>query len=195
MAWSPITSNTIGHKHCILAVGTETAEVTFWRYHLLLSMIDNSFSRNQQPQYLSKLQLPADTNTAITHLAWSPLFANSNSGEEIEKFAILAISAMDGSVHLALLSLSSSLRPENEMTTSCMSIVYTKELLPNQRIPVSKLTWQGRNEDIILAIARNGILTLSIHQHSEIETLPSKLVTCRHQNFSPVVGTPFFPHI
>jgi hypothetical protein len=88
----------------------------------------------------------------------------------------LSAATIDGAVHIAQISLSGG----SEM------IAHSRELLPRQRIPVTKLVW-SQHYNPVLAIARNGSLTLSLHDQNDY--LSSDIVTCRHQNYSPVTGT------
>jgi len=93
---------------------------------------------------------------------------------------ILSAATIDGAVHIAQISLPGG----SEMP---LVIARSRELLPRQRIPVTKLVW-SQHYNPVLAIARNGSLTLSVHDRNGY--LSSDIVTCRGQNYSPVVGTP-----
>ena len=66
----------------------------------------------------------------------------------------------------------------------------SRELLPKNRLAVTRLTWTRRQDDVILAVCMNGFLVISIHQIQSIQTLQSAMAMCRHDNYSPVVGTP-----
>ena len=129
-------------------------------------------------------QLPTD-GSAVNHLAWSPWVDTANSSP-FNKVSILAASRNDGSVHLAKVLIKTV---ADETLDICeIQSDMTRELFPKQRIPVSKLSWKLRKEDLLLAVAHNGSLSMSIHPIKQITTLSSKVVVCRHDNFSPVVG-------
>lgn len=103
--------------------------------------------------------------------------------DDANKRSILAASALDGSVHLGVIDF------DSEEVGSQITVRTTRALYTKQRIPVSMLKWRKLNRDMMLAVARNGILSLSIHSNDRLTDLSSEIVVCRHQNYSPVVGT------
>jgi len=103
--------------------------------------------------------------------------------EEANKRSILAASALDGSVHLGVINF------DSEEIGSQITVRTLREVFTKQRIPVSMLSWHKTNRDMILSVARNGILSLSIHSYDRLADLSSEIVVCRHQNYSLVVGT------
>jgi len=145
----------------------------------------NRYSQAQGLEFEVDWKLPDSGAGIITHVAWSPWFdlPKPNSSKSANRTSILAASRMDGSVHLGLIAHSS--------TAGAQKIQFSamRELLPPQRISIAKLVWIRRKDGLILAIARNGMLTLSIHSSRGPEPLPSQLITCRHNNFSPVAGS------
>ena len=149
---------------------------------------DLSFCRNQQPRYEGNLQLQLGLNAAVRYMAWSQFLPNPHPMEAVNKASLLAASPMDGSVHLTLIGHSSA----SESSAPVISIFRTKEILPKQRLPVMNLTWYKRNNKTILAVARNGSLTLCIHAGDQLENLAPTIITARHQNYSPVIGTSLY---
>jgi hypothetical protein len=101
-----------------------------------------------------------------------------------QKLSILAASRNNGSVYLTKISLDTT----QESGDYQLKLNATHEASPRQRVSVSKLAWRMRNDDLVLAIARSGSLTVSIHSTKNIDNLTSKIVRHRHNNFSPVVG-------
>jgi hypothetical protein len=156
----------------------------------LVASNNQSFSRSQQPRYEISLQLPMDPTAAITHLAWSPYLPKLGPTDGLDYLGFLAVSARDGSVHLALISISSRSTSESEEPSRHVSVLNSRELVSKQRIPVSNFGWCRRDQDLLLAIARNGILTLSIHPFESLPDGASKVISSRHQNYSPVLGIP-----
>lgn len=103
-----------------------------------------------------------------------------------DKCSVLAASRNDGSVHLAKILMSTS---EADRVDICeIQSDITRELFPKQRIPVSKLAWKQRADNFVLFITRNGSLTVSIHSLKRMKDLSSEILSCRHDNYSPVVG-------
>jgi hypothetical protein len=149
------------------------------------SVVNFSFARDKSLQFKYSWELPTD-GSAINHLAWSPWVDMTNSSS-FNKVSILSVSRNDGSVHLAKVLINTA---ADETVDICeIQSDMTRELFPKQRIPVSKLSWKLHKDDLILAIARNGSLSLSIHPIKQIATLSSTVIVCGHENYSPVAGT------
>jgi len=145
----------------------------------------NRYNQAQGLEFELDWKLPDSGAGIITHVAWSPWFdlPKPNSSKSASRASILAASRMDGSVHLCLILCSSTVGvPQIQFGAM-------RELLPPQRINITKLAWTRRTDGLILAIARNGMLTLSIHSFLGPEPLASQSITCRHNNFSPVAGS------
>jgi hypothetical protein len=151
-------------------------------------------TENQRVEYKCRWQLPLDLAVPVTHLAWSPwidLPSSTLSPPQFNKASILAASAVDGSVNLAfILTSTASGDIEIYAVDAELQPVYSRTLLPKHRMAATKLFWTTRRDDIILAIARNGILSLSIHHRKTDDILSSKVMSCRHTNYSPAVGIP-----
>ena len=145
----------------------------------------NRYSQAQGLKFELDWKLPDSGAGIITHIVWAPWFdlPNPKSSKSAHPASILAASRMDGSVHLCLITHSSTVGMQQIQRNQ------TRELLPPQRIRITKLVWTRRKDDLILAIARNGMLSLTIHSSLATEPLTSQLVTCRHDNFSPVAGS------
>lgn len=123
----------------------------------------------------------------MTHLAWSPWVDSSPSQHSNRvSISILAASRNDGSVHLTKVILKN---PESDgIGVRGVQTDTWRELLPKNRLAVTKFAWTRRQDDLILAVCLNGFLVLSIHPIKTAHTLSSAMAMCRHENYSPVVG-------
>lgn len=192
ISWSPLCCGSSPRPEGLLAIGDAAGTITIWKYDSLISQLIFSFTRYDGLHFKTTWKLPfSDRDSIVTHLAWSPWIDLPNPSP-FNKLSILAASRNDGTVHLAKILIKTS---ESDDTLDICEILsndnMTCELLPQERIPVSKLAWKQRNNDILLAIARNGKLTMSIHSLKGIQnSVSSEIVSCRHENYSPVVGTP-----
>jgi hypothetical protein len=175
IAWSP----SFHGEADFLAVGGALGEITLWE-----------FTRDQGLRYEGSWQPSQDGAGLVNHIAWSPWIDGSSTGmaPTNKMVSILAASTVEGSVHLALVSTSAS-------KDSCSLIQHieiqeqlTCKLFPESRIPSTKLAWKKRDHDFILAVSRNGSLSLSIHLFHELPSLSSVQVSCRHQSYSRPVG-------
>ena len=121
-------------------------------------------------------------DSVVTHLAWSDwIELASSSVSTFGRISILAAALSDGSVHLSKILLETLAAGEIQPEA-------TRELSPMKRLPVLKLAWARRNSDLVLAIARSGSLSLSVHTIQDADLLSSLILSCRHENFSAVVG-------
>ena len=146
-----------------------------------------SFTRSQALRFKSNWILPTVAESAVTQLAWSPWISiHKTSLSPFDKVSILAVSRNDGSVHLVKIVINTESR-DVEILEMNANMVH--KLVPKQRIPVSKLAWMRREDDLILFTTRNGSLTVSTIPIDNILKFSSlQTVICRHENFSPVVG-------
>jgi hypothetical protein len=184
ISWSPLCCYPSPRRdEAILAIGDAAGSIALLRYNSRPILIF-SFIRGQGLQVKCIWKLAISERLAITHLAWSP-WIDMPESSLLDKCSILAASMNDGTVHLAkIMSTSEADRVDICEIQSDM----TRELLPKQRIPVSKLAWKQRTDDLVLFITRNGGLTVSIHSLERTEELSSEILSCRHDNYSPVVG-------
>ena len=153
--------------------------------HHIYSTANLSFTLGTKLQFKCNWELPTE-GSAVNHLAWSPWVDTTNSSS-FNKMSILAASRNDGTIYLAKVLINTAAGEIIDVHEIQPDM--TRELFPKQRIPVSKLAWKLWKDDLLLAIARNGSLSMSIHPIKLITTLSSKVVVCRHGNYSPVAGT------
>ena len=154
-------------------------------------MAHNSFTRNKDIELRSIWQLPDSEAPAVTHLVWSPWTEISTSQKSNRvSVSVLAASRNDGSVHLSKVILRHSNHNGDEIQE--VQTDTSRELLPKNRLAVTKLAWTRRQDDLILAVCINRFLVVSIHPIGSIQTLASAMAMCRHGNYSPVVRRP--PH-
>jgi len=149
----------------------------------------HSFARGGNIELRSTWQLPESDSPALTHVTWSPWVDSSPSQRSNHvSFSILAASRNDGSVHLSKVILKN---PKSDgIDVRGVQTETSRELLPKNRLAVTKFAWTRRGEDdLILAVCLNGFLVLSIHPIKTAHTLSSAMAMCRHENYSPVVGT------
>lgn len=146
-----------------------------------------SFTRGGDTELRSTWQLPESGSPAVTHLAWSPWVDSSTSQHSNRiSIAILAASRNDGSVHLSKVILRN---PESDgIDVRGVQTDTSRELLPKNRLAVTKFAWTRRQDDLILSVCLNGFLVLSIHPIKTAHTLSSAMAMCRHENYSHVVG-------
>ena len=154
----------------------------------IYSIVNFSFTRDKNLQFKCSWELPTH-GSAVNHLAWSPWVDMTNSSP-FNKVSILSASRNDGSVHVAKVLINTA--ADGTVNICEIQSDMTRELFPKRRIPVSKLRWKLRKDDLVLAIARNGSLSMSIHPIKQITTLSSTVVVCRHENYSPVAGTTLY---
>jgi hypothetical protein len=171
IAWS----SSFHREADFLAVGGALGEITLWK-----------FTQNQGLCYDGSWKPSQDGAGIVTHIAWSPWINDSSTGmAPMNKMvSILAASTVEGSVHLALVSTSAS----NESGSLEIQEQLTCKLFPESRIPTTKLAWKKRDHDFILAVSRNGSLSLSIHPFHALPRLSSTQVSCRHKSYSRPVG-------
>jgi hypothetical protein len=146
-----------------------------------------SFTRGGVIELRSTWQLPESDSPAVTHLAWSP-WVDSSPSQDSHRVSIfiLAASRNDGSVHLSKVILRN---PEPDgIDVRGVQTDTSRELLPRNRLSVTKFAWTRRHDDLILAVCLNGFLVLSIHPIKTAHTLSSAMAMCRHANYTPVVG-------
>ena len=178
-------------EEVLLAVGDAIGTVTFWGYIPLFSQSAHlRFTRSQGLRFKSRWRPSKTDSSAVAHLSWSPWVDVPNL-HPYNKMSNLAASLNDGSVHLTKILISTT--EEGSLSVCDTQSDMTCELFPKQRIPVSKLAWKRRNDDFVLAIARNGSLIFSFHPISQIKAISSKAISSRHENFSPVIGAFLFP--
>jgi hypothetical protein len=148
------------------------------------ALVLTRYSQSQGLEFKFDWTLPFSEAGIVTHVAWSAWFdvPSSKSSQKANHRSILAASRMDGSIHLCLVTHASTAGAQQ------IQFIATHELLSPQRIGISKLAWARRKADLILGIARDGILSLSIHSSSATKPLTSKLIICRHNNFSPAAS-------
>lgn len=93
----------------------------------------------------------------------------------------------DGSVHSAKIFLAAS---EDDKIESCeIDVRFALELRPPRRLPVTRLSWMRRKDELMLVLATQGGVDLNIYSTQFGNTYsPSISRSCRHKNFSPVVG-------
>jgi hypothetical protein len=164
-----------------LAVGGARGEITLWK-----------FTRERGLCFEDSWRLSQNGGATISHLAWSPWISDSTTSLASTKqvVSILAASTFEGSVHLALLSTSESKQQDSDPDSKHILVQEhsTCDLFPQHRLGATKLVWKKRNDDLILAVSRNGSLHLSIHPFHILPDLSSTKVSCRHKSYSRTIG-------
>lgn len=150
---------------------------------------DISFAKHKLLKYKYTVDFKLSETIVVTRLAWSPWFKLSSplSPSTFDEISLLAVSMSDGSVYLIKLSVQTSINEPSGNWEILADEIST--VIQRQRIVVTKLTWRQWNGNLVLAVARNGYLTLSIHAIEAFPALSSKVVSCKHNNFSPAIGT------
>jgi hypothetical protein len=148
---------------------------------------NTSFTRGKELEFKCSWKFSPSHVSVVNHLEWSPWVEMSpSSTPRYDTISLLALSTDEGSVRLVKVAIDSSHHETVEIST--IQERDSSEVLPKQRLAVTKLAWKRRDNNLILAIARNGILTLDIHSLKNTHILISEMISCRHGNFSPVAG-------
>ena len=150
---------------------------------LFKPQLKRRYTRAKKAEYLSSVQL-SDEQNAITHLAWSQSIPSKSPAAKPNTSLLLSASCLNGSLHLVRISVSATRQDE----LSQIRVQNTQEIEPTQKFPVMNLAWTQWNRKPTLVIARMGRLTVTTLPAQGNSLKPSTNVSCRYQNYSPVIG-------